>query len=117
MSLDITLYNQKTLICDCGKTHILEEEEVFSANITHNLGTMAEKAGIYETVWSPYDLKAGDLIEPLLKGITEMKDKPDYYKKFDAKNGWGTYNDFVPWLDNLLQACIKYPSATIYLSN
>jgi hypothetical protein len=30
---------------------------VYNANITHNLGKMAEKAGLYETLWRPYRLK------------------------------------------------------------
>lgn len=32
--------------------------EVFSANITHNLGEMADKAGIYKACWRPEEIGA-----------------------------------------------------------
>jgi len=35
-----------------------ESEEIYSANITHNLGKMANKAGIYEALWRPGELLA-----------------------------------------------------------
>lgn len=31
------------------------EVEVFSANITHNLGPMADEANIYHALWRPED--------------------------------------------------------------
>ena len=34
-----------------------ETDTVYSANITHNLNTMADVAGIYEALWRPYKLK------------------------------------------------------------
>ena len=33
-----------------------EGREVFSANITHNLGAMAKEAGIYMHLWRPDEL-------------------------------------------------------------
>ena len=33
-----------------------ESEEVYSANITHNLGGMADEAGIYEALWRPEEV-------------------------------------------------------------
>lgn len=49
--------------------------EVYDANITHNLNTMAEEAGIYKHLWRPEELgitKAKDLIEPLAEGLAKM---------------------------------------------
>ncbi|MCI5143361.1 MAG: hypothetical protein D3909_16895 [Candidatus Electrothrix sp. ATG1] len=104
--------------CECCDRQA-EEIEVFEANITHNLNTMADKAGIYYHVWRPEEIgikKAGDLIFPLEKGISDMKARPGFYKKFDAPNGWGTYDEFVPWLEEYLQACKNYPEAEIGIS-
>ncbi|KKN79246.1 hypothetical protein LCGC14_0342640 [marine sediment metagenome] len=56
---------------------------------------------------------AKDLIEPLTNGLEKLKAKPEFYKNFDAKNGWGTYDDFVPWVEKLLIACLENPEATI----
>ena len=117
MSLDIWLTIKKPACECCGRQ--AEEIEVFEANITHNLTTMAAKAEIYIHVWRPEAIgikKAGDLIDPLEKGISDMKARPEFYKKFGAPNGWGTYGDFVPWLEEYLQACKNDPEAEIGIS-
>ena len=109
MSLDIDLYNDPCPTCGVGG-------HVFDANITHNLNAMADEAGIYELVWRPEetDVKvAGDLIEPLTKAIVEMKADPERFKKHEPENKWGTYDDFVPWLERYLEACKQYPRARI----
>jgi len=94
-------------------------EEIFSANITHNLNTMADKARIYEALWRPEEIKAKqakDIIPILEKGLKKLKEKPEYFKQFDAENGWGTYKDFIPWVENYLEACKEYPEAEIYVN-
>ena len=45
---------------------------VFTSNITHNLGKMAEAAGIYKHLWCPEEIgitKAKQLIQPLKKDL------------------------------------------------
>lgn len=57
--------------------------EVYSGNITHNLGRMAAEAGIYEALWRPEEkqyTKAEQLIEPLEKGLEKLRSNPDYFK-------------------------------------
>ena len=43
MSLDVSLCVKRWTSYDEGKTWEEDEESVYSANITHNLGKMAEK--------------------------------------------------------------------------
>jgi len=89
---------------------------VYQSNITHNLGKMAEKAGIYKPLWRPEEIgitKANELIKPLTRGLKKLKAKPEYYKKFDSPNGWGLYEHFVPWVEEYLQACKEFPEATV----
>lgn len=113
MSLDISLYGpERTEPCrcpHCDNEHTrLTCDEYFSANITHNLNRMATAAGIYHCVWHPDEhgiTKARQLITPLTGAIRTMKADPAVFKVFDAPNGWGTYRDFVPWLERLLAAC------------
>ena len=112
MSLDISLYFEE---CEhCG-----QEGEVYTSNITHNLVKMAEAAGIYKAVWKPeesgYEI-AEELIEPLTRGIAAMKADPEHFKKFNAANDWGKYEDFLPWLEEYLHACQAYPRALISVS-
>jgi hypothetical protein len=92
---------------------------VFDANITHNLGEMAEEAGIYQHLWRPDEIgitKASQLIEPLRAGLALMRSDPARFKKHDASNGWGTYTNFVPWIAKYLAACEKYPNAEVSVS-
>ena len=94
----------------------IQETEVYSGNITHNLGEMADKAGIYYALWRPeekgYKL-AKDIILILEKGLKTLKEKPEYYQKFNAENGWGLYEHFVPFVEEVLNACKEYPDAKI----
>ena len=50
MSLDVYLIRKRWISYDEGKTNTEEEETVYDANITHNLGKMAGEAGIYEAL-------------------------------------------------------------------
>jgi hypothetical protein len=137
MSLDVTLTRQKYTSYDKGATWTEEEEAIYDGNITHNLGELADKAGIYEALWRPYRLKpeygeaqkkdydlemafeesvtitASEIIEPLKEGLKKLKGDPYYYKQFDSPNGWGTYKYFVPFVEEYLNACIENPEAIV----
>jgi hypothetical protein len=121
MSLDVTLLspNKERKTCfECGSQYDYQKS-LFSSNITHNLGDMAEEAGIYKHLWRPEELgitKAEDLIRPIMDGLKMMKDDPERFEKFDSPNGWGRYMDFVPWIEEYLAACIQYPDAIIHVS-
>lgn len=95
------------------------EEEVYGANITHNLNKMADVAGLYQHVWRPDEngiVYAHQLTLVLSKGLVELLSKPNVYKEYDDTNGWGTYNDFVPWIAKYLAACCEFPQATVHVS-
>ena len=96
-----------------------DSNEVFSYNITHNLNTMATAAGIYNHLWRPEEIgitQAHELIEPLGVGLYELIAKPDFFKRYDSPNGWGVYENLVVFVEKYLEACIKYPNATISVS-
>lgn len=106
MSLDFTLKR-------------VQPVEVFSSNITHNLGLMAEAAGIYQCLWRPEELgikQAGELVGPLGIGLGKLVANPDHFRKFDSPNGWGTYDNFVRFVTQVLNACIEHPDAEIEVS-
>lgn len=106
MSLDVTL--KKVM-----------PTEVYSSNITHNLNKMAAAAGIYEVLWRPeeLDLKyASELIPLIEEGLNKLKADPDYYKTFNSPNGWGKYEDFVPFVEEYLAACKENPDAEVSVS-
>lgn len=93
--------------------------DAYDANITHNLGQMADKAGIYYALWRPEEKgwkTARDITPVLDKGLKKLKAKPEYFEKFNAPNGWGLYEHFVPFVERYLEACKKHPSAEIHVS-
>ena len=92
---------------------------VFDYNITHNLGEMADKAGLYLYLWRPEILNisvAKDLIEPLKEGLGKLLDNPEYYKTFNPENGWGNFEGLLRFVAAYLNACIDYPQAEISVS-
>lgn len=106
MSLDVTLWE-------------IVPTDVYSDNITHNLTKMAKEAGLYHTLWRPEEVGhtfARDLIEPLTIGLAKLKADPEHFKKFDAPNKWGVYENFVPFVESYLKACKKHPNATVSVS-
>jgi hypothetical protein len=124
MSLDVYLDGETTDVpctCSmCGNEHSRKETQHFyDSNITHNLNRMAREAGIYEALWRPDECqitKAAQLIEPLRTGLALMESDPPRFKKHDAENGWGTYEQFLPWIREYLSACEQYPDANISVS-
>lgn len=116
MSLDVTLYLKKHVSYDNCLTWTEEKEEVYAANITHNLNTMATEAGIYQYLWRPDELlitQAKDLIKPLADGLYILKSDPEYYKKFNPPNKWGSYEVLIEYIEKYLSACEKYPNALV----
>ena len=89
---------------------------VYSANITHNLAAMAKAAGIYMHLWRPEEIgivKAAELIEPLRDGLARLEADPEQFEAFNAPNGWGLYEHFVPFVRDYLRACEENPEATV----
>jgi len=112
MSLDIDL----GMYLDTGDKD-LYYVELYSANITHNLGKMAGLVGLYDCLWHPdKNTTANDLIKPLVTGLHKLKTSPEYYKDYEPDNGWGTYESLIDFLEKLLKNCIKHNKALISVS-
>ena len=119
MSLKVYLNRKMYLSYDEGKTYTEDNEQVYWANITHNLGKMAYEAGIYEALWRPEEIgkiKASEIVELLEKGLADLKARPEHFVKFNSPNGWGMYERFVPFVEKYLEACKEYPDAIIEVS-
>lgn len=138
MSLDVSLYikkPRKSKIIKNGKRVLYSEiydalgiedrplefkkVQVFDYNITHNLGSMADAAGIYQALWRPDEIptsRAGDLIELLSSGLQRLEALPTAYKQLNPSNQWGNYDELVNFVKFYLEACTKYPEAEIWVS-
>jgi hypothetical protein len=111
-------WNEKFPGCEPAITQIGDDDskEVYTANITHNLTTMASEAGIYQYLWRPDEInisKAGELIEPLRKGLALLEGDPERFKQFNPSNGWGDYDGLVEFVRRYLKACEIYPTADV----
>lgn len=128
MSLTVYLVKQvKKLNLKTNESQIIDDE-LYSCNITHNLASMADACGLYEPLWRPYRLdpnwtpkleknnkeyefednvviKTFQLIETLEKGLKELEDNPEKYKKFNPTNDWGSYDGLVKFTKKYLTAC------------
>ncbi len=121
MSLDFYLEGEEIeeeCICSCcDNVHIRKyHPKLLDVNITHNLGAMAEEAGIYRCLWRPEELgitKANQMIVYLKLALKDLRNRPEYFYKFTPVNGWGTYSGFVSAVDAILQGCIEYPASNI----
>jgi len=90
--------------------------EVYHGNVTHNLNKMAKEAMIYECLWRPDEIgieTAGQLIAPLKDGLLLLEGDPHRFRAFNPPNGWGTYEGFVRFVHEYLDACTAYPNATV----
>jgi hypothetical protein len=106
MSLDV--YLEEVMPC-----------EVYSANITHNLGQMASEAGLYEALWRPEEIGitcAKQLIPLLEQGINALVLNPDKFKALNPENGWGDYDGLVNFCKKYLDACRNNPESVISVS-
>mgnify|MGYP000847489620 FL=1 len=123
MSLDVYLYGKSATEeceCTCGHKHTTTvQQDLYHANITHNLGTMADAAGIYKALWRPEEIDvtyARQLIPLLRKGLANLQSSPKTFQRYNSPNGWGMYEHFVPFVKNYLAACEEYPDAIVYVS-
>jgi hypothetical protein len=106
MSLDVTLIAKR-------------EVGVYESNITHNLTDMADAARIYMPLWRPDEIgitHAKQLIKPLTKGLKLLKSDRKKFEKFNPKNGWGSYESLVEFVEKYLESCKENPDAKVSVS-
>jgi len=117
MSLDVYLYD-KNVCPHCGQ-NTEETSELYWRNITHNLGAMAKRAALYQALWHPEEIgiiHANQLIPILTMGLDVLKEYPDYFRTFNAINGWGKYENLVSFVETYLDACKLYPNSFVRVS-
>jgi len=114
--MSLNVYLEVSVDTGGKEPHVIE---LYDANITHNLGPMADAAGIYYHLWRPEEIginTAGQLIEQLEKGLERLKSNRRRFESFNPANGWGTYEGFVSFVEKYLQACKDHPKAEVIVS-
>lgn len=117
MGLSVYLLSKDQFgVCSSCSRGNIEPIQLYHANITHNLTEMARAAGLYAALWEPEAMlyyNAEDIIDVLEEGLKKLESDPERYSAYNAPNGWGTYEHFVPFVRDYLEACRKYPEAKI----
>lgn len=101
------------LECTCCK------QAIYQRNITHNLGKIAERAGIYQALWRPEELgitNADQLVPILTRGLEYLYTNTEELRALEPSNGWGTVEDLISFVSYYLSAAESNPNATIEVS-
>lgn len=94
----------------------MDRNQVYSANITHNMTTMAEECGLYDPLWRPDEnglTHARQLIEPIAAGLDLLRSDRARFEEFNPANGWGSYEGLVEFAEDYLSACEQWPDAEV----
>lgn len=122
----------------CGSTLALYledgeiEETSWRANITHNMGIMAQNIpvsyniegeghtnNLYALVWRPeeYECNNTDIVaQALQSGIEYMVKHKEELLQYNPQNGWGNYSSFLNWLIAYWTACDENKDCEIICS-
>ena len=99
--------------------------EVYSSNITHNLGKMANQVllsnghTLYQVLWRPDEHGwkfARDIDDMLDEGWNILLSNPEKFRAFNPENGWGSYEGLCNFVYNYRNACLENPDAEIGVS-
>ena len=104
---------------------VTQPVSVYSNNITHNLGKMADAVvlsngnTLYQVMWRPEERGwkfARDIAELLDEGWNILLSEPETFKKFNPENGWGSYEGLCNFVYNYRNACWDNPDAELRVS-
>lgn len=86
-------------------------ECVWEGQITYNLGPMWRAAGLPFSDDAVEGMLASDIGQAVEEGLAILRADPPRFQALNAPNGWGTYEDLCGFLDGMLEACRKFPTA------
>lgn len=94
----------------------ISENELFADSITWNLNPMWYAAGVHDALRKSDGKKANEIDEALVAGLRRMRADPETFRKMNPPNGWGTYEQAMKLLEELIRVVQSYPEATIRIS-
>jgi hypothetical protein len=80
-------------------------------NVTGNLGSLLRAAGA--GLGELKGMVASEVAVKCELALERIQRAPDYYKQFEAKNGWGTCEHAIYFLIALRDLCREYPLMTV----
>ena len=104
---------------------VTQPVSVYSDNITHNLGKMADAVllsngnTLYQVLWRPdeHGFKfAKDIAVLLGEGWKILYENPEKFRAFNPENGWGSYEGLCNFVYNYRNACWENPNGELRIS-
>jgi hypothetical protein len=86
-----------------------------AANYTSNVAPMFNRA-LGRPLRDLDGLRAPEAMGLLVRALDRWNAEPDVYAALNPENGWGDANGARSFLEQLLEACIKYPLAVVRVS-
>ena len=74
------------------------------ANTTYNVREMIVKSTGLDWVNCGNNGYCKDIIPKIEKGLNELKNNPEKYRKYEAKNGWGTVGSTACFFKDIIRA-------------
>ena len=93
-----------------------ETYDVWTKNITHNLGFMASHipvndSTLYYYLWRPEEIGFNYVNEDYINGIKEayeyMNNNKETLSKYNSPNNWGTYEDLLNFVESLKNCLVN----------
>ena len=95
---------------ECPSCH--GRTEGTSWNYTSNIWPMLKDAGIDIHNWD--NCLAKKILPELERGIANLHNEPERYKKMNPPNGWGNYNELLSYfLEPMAKAFSEYPDRVV----
>lgn len=103
------------LMREYEESYQTERAEVFSETIRSGLVPIWEAAGIYECLYNSDGMQARDISRTLAYGLDRISTETALQKALPAAQ-YKDLNEAIEFLDKLLKACTRHPSARIETS-
>ena len=104
MSLDLFLKFNNCPHCD-------RADYTENLNITYNLASMWYEIFPKDKQMIDIDGALGEVAEiDLTIALDELKENPEKFIKLNPTNGWGCYEDFVKYIEKLIELCKEHPN-------
>lgn len=88
--------------------------EFFSTNITHNLVPIWEKcSNLYDLLYNSTGKLAKEISDELIECYKILLENPNEFKKYESENGYGTLEQGLHWLLDLILKLKEYPELMI----
>ena len=82
--------------------HVGPQEQLppsFEGDVTYNVSAMLKRAGIHPNVL--HNLPVVHVRPVIWNAYMVMRENPEYFRQFDAPNGWGTYETTFAFVERL----------------